>query len=150
MSGDIPQGNGSGSCGRTNPAFERSKEASTTDSEMTDDLQRQCRDPSGSGDATSPDITDPLDLGATYSNAEKCKMKANKGFEEFLSRSPGYHCDTYVEDPLSSYLDDECLEPLEPSQNKEKVIVKIELYAGCILSCMRSFIACNDLAINEK
>ena len=26
MSGDIPQGNGSGSCGRTNPAFERSKE----------------------------------------------------------------------------------------------------------------------------
>ena len=70
---------------------------------MTDDLQRQCRDPSGSGDATSPDRTDPLDLGATYSNAEKWKMKANKEFEEFLSRSPGYHCDTSASSEKSDH-----------------------------------------------
>ena len=70
---------------------------------MTDDLQRQCRDSSGSGDATSPDITDPLDLGATYSNAEKWKMKANKDLEEFLSSCPGYHGDTSASSEKSDH-----------------------------------------------
>jgi len=70
---------------------------------MTDDLQRQCRDPSGSADVTSPDRTDPLDVGATYSNAVKWKMKANKGFEEFLSSCPGYHGDTSASSEKSDH-----------------------------------------------
>ena len=69
--------------------------ASSTHSEMTDDLQRQSGDPNGSGDVTSPDLVDPLEAGATLSNAEKWKIKAKKELEELLSSCPGYHGDTF-------------------------------------------------------
>ena len=70
---------------------------------MTDNLQRQSGDPSASSDATSPDRTDPSDLGATYSNAEKWKMKANKDLEQFLSSCPGYHGDTSASSEKSDH-----------------------------------------------
>lgn len=70
---------------------------------MTEDLQRQSGDPSGSGDVTSPDRTDPLDVGATYSNAEKWKMKANKVVDEYLSSCAGYHGDTSASSEKSDH-----------------------------------------------
>ena len=72
---------------------------------MTDGLQQQSGDPSGSGDVTSPDTTDPLDVGVTPSNAEKWKMKANKAFEEYLTSCPGYHGDTSTSSEKSDHRD---------------------------------------------
>lgn len=54
-----------------------------------------------------------------------------------------------VEDPVSSDTDDVCSKPLEPSENKEQVLMKIESHAGFILSYMSSLIACNDLPVEN-
>ena len=79
--------------------------ASSTHSEMTEDLQRQSGDPNGSGDVTSPDSVDPLEAGATPNNAEKWKIKATKDFEEFMSSGPGYHGDTSTSSEKSDHRD---------------------------------------------
>ena len=72
---------------------------------MPADLQRQSGAPNGSGDVTSPDTADPLDAGATPSNAEEWKIKVNKVYEEYLSSCPGYPGDTSTSSEKSDHRD---------------------------------------------
>ena len=72
---------------------------------MTDDLQRQSGDPSGSGDVTSPDSADPLDADATPSSAKEWQIKANKFYEEYMSRCPGYPGSTSISLEKSDHRD---------------------------------------------